>query len=211
MGIKSQEFPYLRTRRKPVEAPKLVLPTTPPPKAVKPSIELVRPVRGKKTLPPLDTPILRGNAELSERNPVYRIDSIQSGVGSMIIENADAFAWEMYNLLSGMQLRGEISTTTLSPPEINGRTVVGWHKDDIVMNLRHGAKVRRVIVAAKNKPLQVRFYDGSLVYCPMKDMDNALSITRIGDEFELRLETIGSKDLMGEFGIIPSNIMTDDF
>lgn len=211
MGARSNEFPYLRTRRKPVEARKPVLATTPPPRPPKPSIELVRPVRAKKKLPPLDTPILRGNAELSDRNPVYRIDNIQSGIGSMVIENADAFAWEMHNLLSGMQLRGSIATTELAPPEINGRPVVGWDNGNVVINLRHGAKIRRLIIAAKNKPLKVRFYDGSLVYCPMNDMDNALSITRIGDEFELRFETVKSKNLMQEFGIIPSNIMTDDF
>lgn len=211
MGTRSTEFPFLRTRRKPVEAPKTSIPPTPPITVSNPPMELTRPVRAKKKLPPLDTPLLRGNAELSERNPVYRIDNIQSGVGSMVIENADAFAWEMHNLLSGMQLHGAIATTSLSPPEINGRPVVGWNQDDVVINLRHGAKIRRLIIAAANKPLRIRFYDGSLVYCPMNGMDNALSIMRIGDEFELRLETIGSKDLMGEFGIIPSNIMTDDF
>lgn len=210
MGTRSAEFPFMRTLRKPVEATK---PTIDPiaPKLKNSSLEsLTKPVRTKYTLPPLDTPILRGNAELSSENPVFRLDKLQSGIGSMKIENAEAVVWEMHDLLSGFQLdTGKV--TALEPPIINNRSIVGWENGDLFVNLRHGHKIRRLIVASFNQGLYVKFYDGSMVFCPMSEGKNALSITRIGQEFELRLETVQSVNLMDEFGVIPSNVMTDTF
>ena len=211
MSSSNVDYPFIRVRRKLSNALKVDNPPVAPVFSSKPPNAVSRPVRKRSRLPRLDTPVLRGSAELSESNPVYRLDALQSGIGSLIIKNAEAVAWEMHNLLTGLSLNtGKASP--LEPPSINSRPILGWSAEgDLSINLRHGAKVRRLIVASYNQGLFIKFYDGSVVYCPMNDGGNAVSITRIGYEFEIRLETVSSVDLLGEFGMIASNIMTNDF
>lgn len=204
---RTQEYPFLRTRRKRSAAPKvesevaaLTAPETPV--AVK-----QRSVRQRPESHNLRTPVFHGNTELSLKNPVVRLDKIQSGIGSMSITGAQAFAWEDEKLLSGIKVMGGVGDSVVEPPMYGNRSLVEFEDGKVIMNMRHSHKMRRLVVASASSDLYVNLYDGSQIFAPMDFGNNALVIYRVGNEFEMRLEKINTTDLLAAFGIIPSQVV----
>lgn len=202
------DYPFLRTRRKPVEARKPETAPVPHVRREKPVVTFLRPVRHKmdEGLPKLSTPVFHGNTEMSLKHPVIRFDNRQSAIGSLVVKDAQAFAWEDEKLLSGIQVYGGTGNSKVDPPVYGNRPLVGWDGHDVVLNLLHGQYLRRLVVASAKNDLFVTLYDGSEIFAPMDNGNHALVIYRVGHEFEMRLEKIDTMDLMGAFGMIPSQV-----
>lgn len=205
---RSAEFTFLRTRRKPVAAIVEPRATTAALSRVKAAKEKVRPVRRPmgENLPKLKSPIVRNNVELSLKHPVVRLDNRQSAVGSIVIKGAQAFAWEDSTFLAGIQVRHGIGNSKIDPPLYGNRPLIGFVDEDIVVSLLHGKHIRRIVVASSTDDIYLNFYDGLQIFVPMNHGENALVMYRVGQEFELRLEHIQTTDLLGAFGIIPSQV-----
>lgn len=205
---RSQEFPFLRTRRKAVAAIVEQKQARPPSRREMFLERATRPVRHAPNadLPKLNTPVFHGNTEMSLHNPVVRLDYRQSAIGSMVIRNAEAFSWEMDDLLSGLQVNSGQGSTAIEPRSFKNRKIAEFVDSEIIINLRHGKSLRRFIAASTKDDLFIELYDGSEIFIPMERGKNAMLMYRVGNEFEIRLEHIESTDLLNVFGIIPSQI-----
>ncbi len=205
---RSQEFPFLRTRRKAVAGIVEQKPAIPQSRRQMFLERATKPVRWSSNvgLPSLNTPVFHGNTEMSLNNPVIRLDYRQSAIGSMVIRNAEAFAWEMDDLLSGLQVNGSGASTSIAPRSFNNRKIAEFIDDEIILNLRHGKFLRRFVAASTKNDLFIELYDGSEIFIPMENGKNAMLMYRVGNEFEIRLERIESTDLLNVFGIIPSQV-----
>lgn len=142
-------------------------------------------------------PVLDGKTILSPEHPVVRLNPLQSAIGSLIISNAEAFAWEGLDGYGSLVLNGDPSPA----PVFNGRKLVEFHKGDIVLGLRHFKQFRRLIAGTRHGSMKVSLYDGSEIAASGDNGDNALLFYRIGNEIEVRLEVIKSTDIINVFGI----------
>lgn len=157
-------------------------------------------------LPKHSVPYFHNNLELSLDNPVVRLDFRQSGIGSLVIEGAQAFAWETSDKQGGLQVIGGNGSTEIEPPSFGRRKLVEFQDNDVIIGLRHAKNMRRIVVASQVSDLKVKMYDGSEIFMPSDAGKNVLLLTRIGHEIECRLEKVDSIDLLGVFAIKASHV-----
>lgn len=157
-------------------------------------------------LPKHSVPYFHNNLELSLDSPVIRLDFRQSGIGSLVIEGAQAFAWETADRQGGLQVIGGEGSTDIKPPSVGNRPLAEFQDEDIVIGLRHADKIRRIVIASQTSDLKVRMYDGSEIFMPSDGGNNVLLLTRIGHEIECRMEKIDSIELLDVFAIKISHV-----
>lgn len=192
------DVPYLRRRVKRGSVPE---PTT---KSI--SLNLSRnddtstgpqPIQPASTrIPPL--PAVDGKVVLTMDEPVVALDRKQSAIGSLTITGAEAFAWEGNDGFGNLVLSGNNESTA---PMYGNRRLVEFHKDQVVLGLRHFRHLRRLIVGTRMGLLKVGLYDGSEIVVDGDNGNNALLISRVNNHLEVRVEKINSVDLVGVFGV----------
>lgn len=175
------------------------------PKAKRSSLSL-RPKMDAE-LPKHSIPYFRNNLELSLENPAIRLDSRQSGIGSLIIEGAQAFAWETVSGHGGLQINKGTASSAVEPPSFGRRKVAEFINDEIIVGLRHGSNLRRLIVASSNDNLRLKLHDKSEIFMPVDAGNNVMLISRIGHEFEIRMEKIDTHDIVGTFSVKMSHVI----
>lgn len=158
-------------------------------------------------LPKHSVPYFRSNTELSLDKPAVRLDFRQSAIGSITITGPQAFAWEMQNKLGGIMTIDGKGDSPVEPPLFGGRRIIEFHKGDVVIGIRHAARIRRAVFASHSTDLRVKLYDGSEIFMPSGAGDNVLLLSRIGHELEFRMEAIHSYDLLGVFSIKASQVI----
>lgn len=145
-----------------------------------------------------ELPKVDGKVVLSFEEPSVLLSKSQSAIGSLIISGAEAFAWEGNDGFGSLVL----ATGGDSPaPVFSGRKLVEFHKDELVVGLRHFRNLRRLIVGTRHGMLRSRLYDESEIIADGGQGSNALLISRVGNQLEFRLEKINSVDLISVFGI----------
>lgn len=143
-------------------------------------------------------PSVEGKVILSLEEPAVRLSRAQSAIGSLVINGAEAFAWEGTDGFGGLVLD---NGTESAAPMFSNRKLVEFHKGDLVLGLRHFKNLRRLIVGTRHGLLRANLYDGAEIITDGGLGANALLISRVGNQLEFRLEKINSVDLIGIFGI----------
>jgi hypothetical protein len=141
----------------------------------------------------------------SEEDPVVRLNSLQAGIGTLLISGASSTAWEGNNLTTGAeQFRAKkVGTTILTQ---GNRPLVAFHEGSVAVALRHIMHLRRAIFIASDAPLIVRLFDGAAAAVPASNKDGekaVLYLARIGQLLELRTEYIAAvsdEDIWAKFG-----------
>lgn len=160
-------------------------------------------------LPKHSVPYFRNNTELSLESPVVRLDFRQSGIGSLVIKGAQAFAWETTDMQGGLQVCVAANSSAVAPPSFGNRKLAEFVGDDVIIGLRHAANLRRIVVASQVNDLKLTMYDGSVIYMPSDGGKNVMLISRVGHELEVRLEKVDSIDICEVFSIKVSNVTLD--
>lgn len=145
-----------------------------------------------------DLPSVEGKVILSLEEPAVRLSRAQSAIGSVVINGAEAFAWEGLDGFGGLVL---VDGTESTAPMFANRKLVEFHKGNLVLGLRHFKNLRRLIVGTRHGLLRANIYDGSEIIADGGLGANALLISRVGNQLEFRLEKINSVDLIGVFGV----------
>lgn len=143
-------------------------------------------------------PSVDGKVVLTLDEPVVALDRKQSAIGSLTISGAEAFAWEANDGFGNLVLKGNNESTA---PLYGNRRLVEFHKDQVVVGLRHFRHLRRLIVGTRMGLLKVGLYDGSEIVVDGDNGNNALLISRVNNHLEVRVEKINSVDLVGVFGV----------
>lgn len=173
------DLPYLRRR---------VRPGTQPAQAAEPparvSLRLTGPnevIKPKYAVPTLDVDVT-----LTKANPVTQLNRRQSAIGSLLIQGAVDFAWEAAGV-GGSELVGGQEQETDSAAVYAGRPLVQQRKGDVVLNLRHSAALRRLLVRAR-QPIVVTLYSGRKITVAAGENGAQLLISRLDGVLELRRE-----------------------
>lgn len=137
-------------------------------------------------------PALGDIRQLSEEQPVLRLDARQSAIGTLSVSGAEAIAWEDVELVTGAANRygSHIGVPVTTPGK---RPLVAFHDQNAVVALRHLRKLRRAIFIAGQVPLTVRVFDGkSVAVVPSNPRGEkaVLYLSRIGAVLELRVEYV---------------------
>ena len=165
-------------------------------------------------------PLVRGRVVLDEDNPVVRLDSRQSAIGSLIGENVTVFGWETTDRLSGIEFspaedlnpedithmrqlfdewtqfdkekRGINPATAIKHdiPQFSNRKLVDFYKGEFVLGLRNFRKLRRAAVGAYNGVITLKLLDGNSVVIDTDNGRNVIYISPIGNQLELRWERL---------------------
>ncbi len=155
-------------------------------------------------------PSLGDLRELSEEQPVIRLDARQSAIGTLAVTGVEAIAWEDVGRVTGAANRhgahiGVPVTTS------GNRPLVGFHDQSAVVALRHLRKLRRAIFIAGQVPLTVRVFDGktvAVVPANRRGEKAVLYLSRIGAVLELRVEYVAAQApdeaVWAEFGFTMS-------
>lgn len=143
-------------------------------------------------------PAVEGKVVLSFEEPSVLLSKAQSAIGSLVISGAEAFAWEGTDGFGGLVLDDGSESTA---PMYSNRSLVEFHKGDLVVGLRHFRNLRRLIVGTRSGMLRARLYDESEIIADGALGANALLISKTGNQLEFRLEKINSVDLIGVFGV----------
>lgn len=157
-------------------------------------------------LPKHSVPYFHDNTELSLDSPVVRLDFRQSGIGSLVIYGAQAFAWETKDMQGGLQVSLSENSSDIEPPSFGNRKLAEFVGDEVVVGLRHAHKLRRLVIASQVSDLKLTMYDGSEIYMPSDGGNNVMLISRIGHELEVRMEKIDSLELWEVFSIKLSHV-----
>lgn len=164
---------------------------------------LTAPVQEKVSTIP-QVPTAKHDTVLNWDNPVVQLNRIESAVGSLLISHADYAAWDMLDrttgfLYSTQQKSLENITSykdgTVHPPlpevtpaKFGNRPLVQYHKDLLVVGLRHARKLKRVIVKpVEGKVMTVGTMGGVNVTVPYFP-DTVLYLSVVNGCVELRLE-----------------------
>jgi hypothetical protein len=157
-------------------------------------------------LPKHSVPYFHDNTELSLDKPVVRLDSRQSGIGSLVIYGAQAFAWETKDMQGGLQVSLSENSSDIDPPTFGNRKLAEFVGDEVVIGLRHAHKLRRLVVASQVSDLKLTMYDGSEIYMPSDGGNNVMLISRIGHEIEVRMEKVDTLEIWDVFSIKLSHV-----
>jgi hypothetical protein len=142
-------------------------------------------------------PRLTANMVLDLDNPVVRLNARQSAIGSLIIEGANHFAWNA----EGLHGTESITQEDPSIPRYSNRKIVQFYKSSVVIGLMHFKKLRRVVIWGNTKDLVLKTYDGIILTVRSNEGNNALYLSRIGNEIEIRCEAVEDKNFNKTFNI----------
>ena len=140
---------------------------------------------------------LTKNIELTVEEPVVRLNRRQSAVGSLVVENAQMFAWDA----DGRKGFETLTTPDGSVPRFGNRKLVEFHKGLFVFNLKHFKVLRRVVVWSSTGVLKLHVNDNFVVTLNSDNGKNVFYISCVGDEVEVRLETVVNDDVVSTFGL----------
>ena len=155
-------------------------------------------------------PALGDLRQLSEEQPVIRLDPRQSAIGTLSVSGVEAIAWEDVERVTGAANRhgAEIGVRVPTPGK---RTLVAFHDQNAVVALRHVGRLRRAIFIARQAPLTARVFDGrSVAVAPSNPQGEkaVLYVSRIGAVLELRVEYVEAhapdEAIWAEFGFTMS-------
>ncbi|PPB48053.1 hypothetical protein C4K88_16530 [Arthrobacter pityocampae] len=155
-------------------------------------------------------PSLGDLRELSEEQPVIRLDPRQSAIGTLAVTGVEAIAWEDVERVTGAANRhgAHIGVPVMTS---GNRPLVGFHEQNAVVALRHLRKLRRAIFIAGQVPLTVRVFDGktvAVVPANRRGDKAVLYLSRIGAVLELRVEYVAAQApdeaIWAEFGFTMS-------
>ncbi len=189
---------YLRRRLRPGEEIK-----TPAPAAVSTGFKLTAPVPQQVSNLPT-VPIAKDDTVLSWSNPVVRLNRIESAVGSLLASHAISAAWEMLDRSTGFLYKTQeeaqkpvfshndntnyAAVPEVTPAKFGNRPLVQYHKDLVVVGLRHSRKLKRVILKPEEgKSMTVGTMGGVNVTVPYYP-DTVLYMSMVNKCLELRLE-----------------------
>lgn len=143
--------------------------------------------------------------DLSEENPVVRLNARQAGIGSLVVSGARSTTWEDVNLTTGAEnAHGDTAGTAVITP--GNRPLVAFHEGSAVIALRHIQQLRRAIFIAEATPLIVRTFGGAAAAITPRNSNAEkaiLYISRVGELLELRAEYVADADdpiIWAEFG-----------
>lgn len=144
-----------------------------------------------------DKPTLDSSFALSAKTPVLRLNRFQSSIGSLLIEGANQFAWDVSGRF-GIVRAGQQGESNV--PSFGNRKLVEFYKGDVIIGLRHFQQLRRVILTGQGK-IVVKLPSGAEVSLNGDGEQNALYISRIKDVLEFRFEWVEEDSLSSTFSI----------
>lgn len=129
--------------------------------------------------------------------PVVRLNRRQSAVGSLVVEGAQMFAWDA---------EGRTGCETLTAPDdsipkFGNRKLFEFHKNLFIFNLKYFKSLRRVVVWSNDGVVKLHVNDGFVVTLDSSQGKNVFYISCVGDEVEVRLETVVNDDVVSTFGL----------
>lgn len=142
-------------------------------------------------------PRLTKNMVLDLENPVVRLNNRQSAIGSLTIDGATKFAWNA----DGLHGTETLTQEDVHIPRYNNRKIIQFYKSSVVIGMRHFKKLRRVVVWGNVKDLVLKTHDGIVLTVRSDGGNNALYLSRVGNEIEIRCETIENKNFNTTFNI----------
>ena len=134
-----------------------------------------------------------------------RLNSRQSGIGTLLISGARSTAWEGTDLTTGAENSSGQRLGTAVVTRGN-RPLVAFHEGAVAVTLRHVQHLRRAIFVGADEPLIVRHFDGAAAAVPPSTLDSEkviLHLSRIGELIELRVEYVADaadEDIWATFG-----------
>lgn len=144
-----------------------------------------------------DKPLLEDSYALSAKTPVLRLNKFQSSIGSLLVEGANQFAWDVSGRF-GIVRAGQQGESNV--PSFGNRKLVEFYKGNLVIGLRHFQQLRRVILTGQGK-IVVKLPSGAEVSLNGDGEQNALYISRIKDVLEFRFEWVEEDSLSSTFSI----------
>ncbi|MCS5722204.1 hypothetical protein N1028_14755 [Herbiconiux sp. CPCC 203407] len=158
---------------------------------------------------PFPAPTAHDVRELGPDDPVLRLDTRQSAIGSLIVSGATAAAWESTDLVTGsLTLDGAAQGTPVVTP--GNRPLVGFDEGDAIVALRHVRSLRRALFVGSGAPLGVQLFDDESFTVHPGDPAHpvVLSLLRIDGVLELRAEPLEEplplEAVLRQFGFVPT-------
>lgn len=166
-----------------------------PTPSVRPLTPAVNPVAGRTQSVAgnlFSAPSFGSIRELSEENPVVRLNARQSAIGSLLVVGSRSVAWEDHILTSGAQRAdGQAAGTPVFTP--GNRPLVGIQDGAGIVSLRHVAQVRRVLFISGERSQTVGVFDGAAVGVAARNAEgyrSVLYLTRVAEILELRADFV---------------------
>lgn len=154
-----------------------------------------------------EVPVLEHDWVFDSDHPVVRFNTRQTAIGSLVITGVAYVAWETQNGASGFlyapgvtpppsnvvdavtgELRIQAPLPEREPPRFGNRPLMEFHKDALVMSLRHYKQLRRMVIVPKDETSlklgTIKSPTVSMNYCP----NQVLYISTVNSALELRRE-----------------------
>jgi hypothetical protein len=136
---------------------------------------------------------------------VVRLNSLQTGIGTLLVSGVHSTAWEAADLTTGAEnLNGQRTGTTVFTR--GKRPLVAFHEGSVAVTLRHVKHLRRAIFVAADAPLVIRLFNGAaaaVLPSTSSGEKAVLYLSRIGELIELRAEYVvdtDDEDIWATFG-----------
>ncbi|XAS64791.1 hypothetical protein VUN84_03705 [Micrococcaceae bacterium Sec5.8] len=130
--------------------------------------------------------------ELDAENPVVRLNSRQSAIGSLLVAGVRSVAWEDAQLTTGAHhAEGHLAGTAVRTP--GNRPLAGVQDGAGIVSLRHVRLLRRALFIAGEAPLTVGVFDGAAAAVAARNpagLRSVLYAVRVGAVLELRAEFV---------------------
>lgn len=180
------------------------------PQSVSSGIQLVSKNDSEENTPAsigYEVPVLEHDWVFDSDHPVVRFNTRQTAIGSLVATGVAYVAWEMQNGASGFlyapgvtpppsnvvdavtgELRIQAPLPEREPPRFGNRPLMEFHKDALVMSLRHYKQLRRMVIVPKDETSlklgTIKSPTVSMNYCP----NQVLYISTVNSALELRRE-----------------------
>ncbi|MBO1268289.1 hypothetical protein [Arthrobacter cavernae] len=144
--------------------------------------------------------------QLSETDPVVRLNARQSGIGTLLVGAARSVTWEDNNLITGAcTARGDTAGTAVRTS--GNRPLAGFSEQSAAVSLRHVRQLRRALFIAGESPLTIGIFDGTAAAASPRNQigeRTVLYVSRIGSVLEMRVEFVPAhstdEDIWAAFG-----------
>ncbi|MBG0739821.1 hypothetical protein IV500_10535 [Paeniglutamicibacter antarcticus] len=156
-------------------------------------------------------PGIRDVMEIGPTVPMFRLNPLQSGIGTLIVTGTTAIAWEAAGHATGAHLTGALTRdgnfAGTAVETAGNRPLAGYLEGEALVPLRHLQELRRALFIGRGpEPLGMHIFDGAAATLPAPTGNTmfVLALLRVDNLIELRAEPVpagmNDQDIWAEFG-----------
>jgi len=135
--------------------------------------------------------------------PVVRLNSRQSAIGSLVASGVTVYGWETAERRNGLvrtPVAGQQQLHKYEVPLFGNRALIEFFKGDVIVSLRYFKKLRRLVLGAESGVITIKLLDGNTIALDTNGGKNVAYLSVIGNVIEVRIEELIT-DIDGTFSI----------